>query len=250
MKTLITAAKIKQAHADNIKTIAAQVSSTIITPEAKDLAKRFGIAFTTNEAEACPFKKPAVEQKAAERSPEAGIDGTDSAGSLNDDLVQEITRQVLDKMPNETNDPETIRKAIEKVAREIINKVDEISPCCNREIDESGIILVDGATIKTSRFEAAGADKNIFLSDVITHRDNAPIAAGIMELEKDSFPWTLTYDEIDVVLDGEFSITINDKIYLGKKGDIFFIPKGSSITFGTPSKTKVCYITYPANWTE
>ena len=37
---------------------------------------------------------------------------------------------------------------------------------------------------------------------------------------------------------------------IGRPGDVFYVPKGSSITFGTPSWAKFVYVTFPANWEE
>jgi ethanolamine utilization protein EutQ len=77
------------------------------------------------------------------------------------------------------------------------------------------------------------------------------MAAGMMSWKKeDSFPWKLTYEEIDYVIEGELAITINGKTYNGQPGDVFYIPKGSDIVFGTPSSVKIMYVTYPANWAE
>ena len=36
--------------------------------------------------------------------------------------------------------------------------------------------------------------------DVVTADDGSPVAAGYMTLTKGSFPWTLTYDEVQIVL--------------------------------------------------
>ena len=35
---------------------------------------------------------------------------------------------------------------------------------------------------------------------------------------------------------------------VAKAGDIMYVPKGSKITFGTPSWTKFVYVTFPADW--
>ena len=43
------------------------------------------------------------------------------------------------------------------------------------------------------------------------------------------------YDEVDLVLEGP-------------AGDVFYIPKGSKILFGTPWRTKAFYVKYPADW--
>ena len=35
---------------------------------------------------------------------------------------------------------------------------------------------------------------------------------------------------------------------VAKAGDVMFIPKGSSIEFGTPSTVRFLYVAWPANW--
>jgi ethanolamine utilization protein EutQ len=89
---------------------------------------------------------------------------------------------------------------------------------------------------------------NTRLKDVITSHDGAPMAAGYMALDKGEFPWTLSYDEIDIVLEGELVITRGSEQVRGGPGDTLFIPKGSSITFGTPSRARFVYVTFPADW--
>ncbi len=89
---------------------------------------------------------------------------------------------------------------------------------------------------------------NVRLKDVITSKDGAPMAAGYMAMERGEFPWTLTYSEIDVVLEGELVITRGSEVVHGGPGDCIFIPKGSKISFGTPTYARFVYVTYPADW--
>lgn len=91
---------------------------------------------------------------------------------------------------------------------------------------------------------------NVWLKDVIVTQDRSPMGAGYMSLDKGEMQWTLTYDEIDIVLEGELVITRGKEQVRGKTGDVIYIPKGSSITFGTPSWTKFVYVVFPVNWNE
>ena len=50
------------------------------------------------------------------------------------------------------------------------------------------------------------------------------------------------------MLEGVLEITAGQEKVVGQPGDIIAIPKGTSITFGTPSWAKFLYVTYPANW--
>lgn len=91
---------------------------------------------------------------------------------------------------------------------------------------------------------------NVWLKDVVTTPDRSPMGAGYMSLDKGEMQWTLTYDEVDIVLEGELVITRGSEQVRGKTGDVIYIPKGSSITFGTPNWTKFVYVVFPVNWNE
>jgi ethanolamine utilization protein EutQ len=91
---------------------------------------------------------------------------------------------------------------------------------------------------------------NVWLKDVVVTGDRSPMGAGYMSLDKGEMQWTLTYDEIDIVLEGELVITRGHEQVRGKTGDVIYIPKGSSITFGTPGWTRFVYVVFPVNWNE
>jgi ethanolamine utilization protein EutQ len=91
---------------------------------------------------------------------------------------------------------------------------------------------------------------NVWLKDVVVTQDRSPMGAGYMSLDKGEMQWTLTYDEIDIVLEGELVITRGSEQVRGKTGDVIYIPKGSSITFGTPNWARFVYVVFPVNWNE
>ena len=91
---------------------------------------------------------------------------------------------------------------------------------------------------------------NVWLKDVVVTQDRSPMGAGYMSLDEGEMQWTLTYDEIDIVLEGELVITRGSEQVRGKTGDVIYIPKGSSITFGTPGWTRFVYVVFPVNWNE
>ena len=120
---------------------------------------------------------------------------------------------------------------------------------CERVVDASGVVLVRGGSVRLGRFDGAGPDRNIGLTDLISGRDVSPMTAGVMSWHrKDSFPWALDYDEVDLVLEGVLQIHIDGRVLEGRAGDVFYLPKGSKVLFGTPSRTRVFYVTYPADW--
>jgi ethanolamine utilization protein EutQ len=91
-------------------------------------------------------------------------------------------------------------------------------------------------------------EMDVRLLDVVGAEHGLPMAAGVMSLREGSFPWTLDYDEVEYVIEGELHITTADQQIVGRPGDVIAVPKGSSITFGTPSWTRFLYVTYPADW--
>ena len=116
-----------------------------------------------------------------------------------------------------------------------------------RQINDDGIVLVRGNAVKFDKFDGApGVDVNI--KNVIGAKERSNMGVGYMGWERAFFPWTLTYDEVQVVLEGELHIKTASGTTIGKPGDIIFVPKGSSIEFGTPSHVRFVYITYPADW--
>jgi ethanolamine utilization protein EutQ len=112
--------------------------------------------------------------------------------------------------------------------------------------------VVQGSQVNLDKFglDPQALEANVHLKDVITSRDQAPVSAGYMTLDKGGFPWTLSYDEIDVILEGELVITRGSEVVRGSVGDVIFIPRGSSIVFSTPGKVRFVYVTYPADWNK
>ena len=63
----------------------------------------------------------------------------------------------------------------------------------------------------------------------------APISAGFYRLDPGTpLVYTYTYDEMKIIVDGDFEISDESgQSVKALKGDVFFFPKGSVITFKT-----------------
>ena len=110
---------------------------------------------------------------------------------------------------------------------------------------------IDGRGVDLEPFPFPGPDPgmDVRLRDLVTDADGAPMAAGLMSLHRGSFEWHLDYDEIEYVIEGELRIESGQRSVTGLPGDLIFVPKGTTISFGTPSWAKFLYVTYPAQWT-
>ena len=135
---------------------------------------------------------------------------------------------------------ETLRPVIEEILRTMMS-----GEGFAKEKDPSGVLLVRTDTVQCESFEGR---QNVRVKDITTLDEAPRIAAGVMEVEQTSFPWTLSYDEFDVVLSGTLEIQVGERTYVGHPGDVFYIPKGSSISFQSPDKARYVYVTYPADW--
>ena len=226
MKTLISAQTVREAHARGQACLPAG-GAVLITPEARSLADQLGVRL---DQESCVSGEKDNPQMAAIRS------------------------AVLSRLPADVaSKPELVEQIINKVCAAQKNTAVELvssglAVCPEPASSSTGIKLVKGADVHLGVFPGAGADKQVGIADVITAADGAPIAAGFMAWSQCFFPWTLDYDEIDLVLEGELHIRCKGQTYIGKSGDVLYIPKGSAIEFGTTSAVRFFYVTYPANW--
>ena len=78
---------------------------------------------------------------------------------------------------------------------------------------------------------------NAFLEDIAVSADlEKPITAGLFRLEAgETMSYTYTYHEIKLIIDGEFEISDDTgQTITATRGDLFYFPEGSTITFSTP----------------
>lgn len=138
---------------------------------------------------------------------------------------------------------ELIREVVKRVLAESVQNETEQEDF-QKEKDPSGILKIKTDTVKCEPFK----QKGVALKDVVTLEEAPRMGCGIMELDRTSFEWTLTYDEYDMVIDGVLEIEIDGRVITGNAGDIIYIPKNSHIHFQTPGKTRYAYFVYPADW--
>lgn len=242
MKQLITAETLRAAHAEGKTRIEITLPDCIVTPEARVVAERLGVEII----EILAGKKPVVAEIApvVTASPAAPAAATDHEASM-----AAIRQAVLAQLPAGSVPESVIDQLVRKVAAEQMNPPAGSAPVAGYESVtlKSGIKRVTGSSVKMGLLDGAGANQ-IGIADVITGADGSSMAAGFMHWENCFFPWTLGYDEVDMVLEGELHIRCNGETAIAKAGDVIFIPKNTSIEFGTPTTVHFLYVAYPANW--
>ncbi|TKA74731.1 hypothetical protein B0A55_04033 [Friedmanniomyces simplex] len=82
------------------------------------------------------------------------------------------------------------------------------------------------------------ANENAYLGDIASSAKNnpeKPVSCGLYRLEKGTpLVYEYAYDEMKIILEGHFDISdeAGKKVH-ATKGDVFYFPKGSKITFTT-----------------
>lgn len=218
MKKLISVKDIRDTAEKGLKTIYAD-SNTIITPSARDAAAESGIKISFD----CPVKeKPECGDVPAACQPSAA-----NGENIDMDLICRIVREIL----NQQN--------VSAESRFV------------KERDPSGLQLIKADTVVCDPFDTGNPKEKIGMKDIVTIEESPHMGAGFMTIDHCDFNWTLNYEEFDYIVEGNLDITINGRTYRGKPGDVFYIPKGSKITWSAPNQlVKIFYTTYPANWAE
>lgn len=142
------------------------------------------------------------------------------------------------------------KEFIESVIRNIINEELNSANCGNVQRDCSGVIGIDPAGCKLEKFPFPIESDRVWLKDLLTLEESPRLGCGLMELDHTAFEWTLSYDEIDYVIEGTLEIIIDGRKVTAKAGQLLFIPKDAKIHFSTSDKTRFLYVCYPANWAE
>lgn len=226
MKTLITANDIRAAHARGEQQLSVVLRASIITPEAREVAEALGLSIVERDEEG-----PAAEPTGPEKSEQ-----------------QRIRETIIAQLPEGQFTETLVAQLMEKVLKEKQSlALGDMQPGFQSVTGKGGIKVINGGSVTFGRFDGA-QPHCIGLTDLVTEKDGSSMAAGFMQWENAFFPWTLNYDEIDMVLEGELHVRHQGETMVAKAGDVMFIPKGASIEFGTPSSVRFLYVAWPANW--
>lgn len=259
MKRLITAETVRKEHMGGKRSIEVVLPQCIVTAEARLVAEQLGIQIVeTLEA----VNPPRTGTRRANDVP-AGNSGAD--GCTGADLAK-IKAEVLSRLPAGAVSGEVVEQLIKKLAAESAAAAKDTGDAGARpgqakpalpgeaafdaQIIQGGIKKVAGDSVRFGLFDGAGRESQVGVADVVVAADGSSMGAGFMSWKHCFFPWTLTYDEVDYVIEGELHIRCGGETVVGKAGDVIFIPRNTAIEFGTPSEVRFLYVAYPANWQD
>ena len=145
-------------------------------------------------------------------------------------------------------DKALLEELIRKVIKEELGKNSEEE---YKQMDKSGVGVVKlNKMTKRVKMDTGNPNDQVTTTDLFTLEESPRLGAGLMEMTESTFPWTLTYDEVDYIIEGRLEILIDGRKVVGEAGDVILIPKGSKIQFSAPKYAKIMYFVYPANRSE
>ena len=79
--------------------------------------------------------------------------------------------------------------------------------------------------------------------------DGSKLGAGFGRLTKASFEWTVQYDEIILVLEGEVTAITETKTLTAGRMDTIWLPAGTRVTYQAEDAL-IFYAIQPADWAQ
>ena len=98
------------------------------------------------------------------------------------------------------------------------------------------------------RMDTGTPADRVWTRDLFTLEEAPRLGCGLMVMERTTFPWTLTYDVMDYVIEGRLDILVDGQTVSAGPGEVLYIPKDTSIQFSVRDKARFLYFVYPANW--
>lgn len=79
--------------------------------------------------------------------------------------------------------------------------------------------------------------------------DGSELGTGFVRMSNARIPWTIKYDEIILVLEGTFSVHINDDVLTANAMDSIWLPAGTELTY-VSDDALLFYAIHPSNWSS
>lgn len=120
-----------------------------------------------------------------------------------------------------------------------------------RELLAGGVKKVPVPALSVSeahRLDTGKSGDRVYTRDLFSVAESPRLGAGIMEMTDSRFPWRLTYDEMDYIIEGQLDVIEQGRTTSAGPGELLYIPKDSSIEFAARGHCRFLYFVYPANW--
>ena len=104
---------------------------------------------------------------------------------------------------------ELLEELIRKVIKEELGKTEQ-AESEYKQMDKSGVGVVKlNQMRKRVKMDTGNPKDQVTTTDLFTLQESPRLGAGLMEMKETTFPWTLTYDEIDYIIEGRLEIPVS-----------------------------------------
>ena len=79
--------------------------------------------------------------------------------------------------------------------------------------------------------------------------DGSRLGTGFVRMKNARIPWTIQYDEVLIVFEGELKVHANGEVHSLYPRDSLWLPAGTDLIYETDSAL-VAYAIHPSNWHE
>ena len=105
-----------------------------------------------------------------------------------------------------------------------------------------------GSELEYSRTNVDGA--YTMICRAINDQISTSMGAGIETLDSVSIDWTVTYDEILFIKEGQMLIEAEGQTHHCREGDIVWLPNGTRLVYRAPAKCTYFYALFPVDWAK
>lgn len=228
MKKLICADDIEKLVTQGEKTLCV-APGMILTPSAKDAARTAGLELCEGKTEAeCIACKAKASESEAETARVCDTPASD------DDISSDTIYAALKSMMNKG------------LLKGIVSDDAPAAPYCAES--QGGVKYVRGTSVTMETLDTGTPDAKACFREVIGEGDGSHVGAGFLEIDASRFEWVMEgYEEIDYVIEGTLTVRIDDRTFTATAGDVFFVPSGAKVVWGSPDKARVFFATYVTN---
>ena len=88
------------------------------------------------------------------------------------------------------------------------------------------------------------------IARVITRDISQEMGGGLEYLENTVIDWTVTYDEILCIFEGELTVEFDSGPQRCVPGDMVWLPAGTHLKYIAEKRTGYFYVLHPVDWAE
>ncbi|MGF7186865.1 ethanolamine utilization protein EutQ [Desulfitispora alkaliphila] len=159
---------------------------------------------------------------------------TPAARDIASDLNIEII--VGDKPKTKPEKLELNGDLVASIVEEVIKRLGKCEKnSFTKEVDASGLRLVKGDTVVAEEGE----------TEVINSQESAEMTSGLIKMTPGFAKKKLEFNEVNYVIKGKVSITIDGNTYFGKAGDVIYLPKNVEISISSQGDAEIFYVRHP-----